>query len=619
MELCRYHLDDSSFRFFNMFRVLKTILLCFWAFGSAAGAAASADVVRIGVQSTLDPEFFIGSFGPTMAYLRGRLPLMQFKSTLLQPADLMSAIAEKRFDFVFADSGVFAYAASQHGIRDIGMQTSPRSADPSQGVSSTIIFRADDRRFKTIDDLRGATVAAEARDSLGGWTIVQGLLADRGYDPADFFGEEIFTRSEYPDVATLVRNGYADAGILKACDLERLMTEHDIDGSALRILEPQSGTTLRCLHSAPLYPDVVFASLRDADPELVRIVSIAVLQKPPSEEGYAWSIGTDFAKVDELFKKLRIGPYDYMREANWRAIWENYRPLIYGLAAALLFVFFHIVRTNRLVQLRTAQLREALAKKDALEIEANRSRERLYQMERSGVVSQMSAMLAHEVRQPVYALSNFVGGLNMYTKKRYGADPIVRDAADAITNEARRISDIVEKVRSYAKQQSAKDVPIAVGDLADSAIKTFRHSSAAEGVSIETEGKRDLLLSGDPLELELVLLNLMKNGAAAMQVQADKRLFLRWHEDEAAGVAVIRVEDRGPAVSEAVFRALAHPVQSMKADGLGIGLSLCRTIVERHGGELKFERLEHGLRAEVLLPMLEVPASAGEPPETQKD
>ncbi len=594
---------------------LLTIAICsLFAAGLTFGGEPQVRRIEVGVQSTLDPAFFIGSFGPTMAYLRETLPQLQFHAEVLPPGDLSRAIEAKRFDFVFADSGLFAVASSKFGMRDIGMQTSPRSADPSQGVSSTVIVRADDNRFRKIEDLQKATVAAESQDSLGGWTVIQGVLADRGYDIDDFFGQVIFTRGEIPDVATLVRNGYADAGIMKACDLERLMLEHNIDANAFRILEPQSGTGLRCLHSAPLYPDVVFASAREADPELVKKISIVLLSKPPSEEGYAWSIGTNFAKVDELFRTLRVGYYEYLRKANWQAIWENYRFAIFGLLAVALFAIFHIIRTNRLVHLRTAQLREALVKKDALEREARTSRERLYQMERAGVVSQMSAMLAHEVRQPVYALSNFAGGLRMYINKRYGNDNIVQETTEAIANEANRISDIVEKVRSYAKQQAAKDVRIEMGDLVNSALRTFNHSAASEGITITTEGDKATALSGDPLELELVLLNLMKNSAAAMANQADKQLSVKWEQNASADTVFIRVEDNGPQMSDDAFNSLACPVQSMKAEGLGIGLSLCRTIVERHGGQLSFERRTRGLTAVLSLPAFERKA----PPATVK-
>ena len=99
---------------------------------------------------------------------------------------------------------------------------------------------------------------------------------------------------------------------------------------------------------------------------------------------------------------------------------------------------------------RTGELRAALEREKALEVEARESRQRIWQMERAGVISQMSSMLAHEVRQPVYAITNFAGGLRMYIRKYYGEDPKAAAVAEAMTDEAKRISDIVGKLRSPA-------------------------------------------------------------------------------------------------------------------------------------------------------------------------
>lgn len=140
------------------------------------------------------------------------------------------------------------------------------------------------------------------------------------------------------------------------------------------------------------------------------------------------------------------------------------------------------------------------------------------------------------------------------------------------------------------------------------------NSAASEGITITTEGDKSTALSGDPLELELVLLNLMKNSAAAMANQADKQLSVKWEQNASADTVFIRVEDNGPQMSDDAFNSLACPVQSMKAEGLGIGLSLCRTIVERHGGQLSFERRTRGLTAVLSLPAFERKA----PPATVK-
>ena len=122
-------------------------------------------------------------------------------------------------------------------------------------------------------------------------------------------------------------------------------------------------------------------------------------------------------------------------------------------------------------------------------------------------------------------------------------------------------------------------------------------------------GEAGAAVSGDPLELELVLLNLLRNAATAMaELPPPRKIRLSWSTDEAAGLVFAHVEDEGPELTSEAFEALSHPVNSLKPDGLGLGLSLCRTIVERHGGELSFAKRpdRSGLRVTVALPKLDV-------------
>lgn len=592
---------------------LLFLLLTDLAAGPGAFGAHPADkteepkkaVVTVGVQSSLEPVFFTGSFGPTMAYLRKTFPELEFRSEVLGDDALLLSIESSGFDFVFMDSGFYVFSADQVEMRDIVMQTSPQSANPAESVGSAVIVRADDARFRRIDDLRGRSVAADSPESLGGWNILQGVIRERGYDPEAFFGEVLFTRSQYPGVAALVANGSVDAGVLKACELERLMSEHDIAPDAFRVLDERKNAALACRHSTPLYPDVILAASAGADPAVVKDVARALLEMPVTDDGYAWGIGAKTSRTARLYRDLRIGPYRYLREVRWETLWENYRPWFAVFAALLFFTAFHVLRTNRLVQLRTRQLRAALIAKDRLETEARKSRDRLYQMERAGVVSQMSAMLAHELRQPVYTLTNFAGGMAQYVSKRYGGDAMVKKASEGILSAAERISQIVDRVRSYARQKEARRVRIELSALTERTLATFRHTTASDGVEVLVSGEGKAALSGDPLELELVLLNLLRNAASAMADQpAPRRIRLSWSATQEPGLVTVLVEDDGPVLSDEAFAALSHPVASLKPEGLGLGLSLCRTIVERHGGELRFARRSDrpGLRVTVVLP-----------------
>lgn len=289
-----------------------------------------------------------------------------------------------------------------------------------------------------------------------------------------------------------------------------------------------------------------------------------------------------------------------LRELNWQAVREEYLPHLLGFAGLIAALLIHSVYTKILVNVRTRQLRETLARQLDLEKEARISRTRLSQMERAGIVSQLSGMLAHEMLQPVTSILNFAGGLRMCVNQRFQEDPAICRASEAISEEAHRIAAIVERVRSYAKDEDSPRICLKASTALEAALKTFQHSSTSEEVRTRVVIKHNPLIEVNKLEIELVLFNLMKNSAAAMADAPSKQLDLSI--DQQNNKVIFSIRDFGPQLSEAVFAHLTEPLTSMKKDGLGLGLSLAKAIVERHGGRISFTRLADGLCAEVILP-----------------
>ena len=222
---------------------------------------------------------------------------------------------------------------------------------------------------------------------------------------------------------------------------------------------------------------------------------------------------------------------------------------------------------------------------------------------RAGIVAQLSSMVAHELRQPLMSIMNFVGGLSLYMRKTYPADPVVAQTADVIVEEAERASAIVDRVRGYDKTAHAQKIPIAAKDLIASAVRAFSHSALSSGVTVRTDCRTNACVLGDPLELTLVILNFLKNAADAMADVSEKVIHLS--AQQSGGNIVFRVRDYGPPLTNEVFETLSHPTVSHKPHGLGLGLSLAKSIAERHRGHIDFVRAQpNGLIAVLELPCL---------------
>lgn len=257
------------------------------------------------------------------------------------------------------------------------------------------------------------------------------------------------------------------------------------------------------------------------------------------------------------------------------------------LAAAILIgMIWHSVAAERLVRRRSAELMETVKRQQA--------------SERMTAVSQMSNIVAHELRQPLAAVTNFAMGV----RRRIANGTLTADSLEfalgRILAENERASDIVEHVRDYARKRRRQITPVDLTQMSAKVVSSMRASNAR--VSFESEVPAGLFVEGDSLEIELVLRNLVKNaGESAAQADGVPRVVLAG--ERIGDEVVITVTDNGPVRTKAEIDAFLVPLRSEKSGGLGLGLAIVRRIIEAYGGTIVFDVVEpQGVRVEARLP-----------------
>ena len=206
---------------------------------------------------------------------------------------------------------------------------------------------------------------------------------------------------------------------------------------------------------------------------------------------------------------------------------------------------------------------------------------------RVATMGQLSASITHEVNQPITAAVTYA----LAARRWLSAEPPnfreVDDALSLIVKEGNRAGEVVGRIRALIKKVPARKDAVAINDAILEVIALTRTEAANNSVSVRTQLAEGLpRVQGDRVQLQQVLLNLIINAIEAMRdVGEEERELLISTRNEPDGVSV-EVRDSGPGFAPAALERVFEAFYTTKPGGLGIGLSICRSIIEAHGGRL---------------------------------
>ncbi len=558
------------------------------------GSRINSNQVVVAVDAQIDPymqrTYFKATIDAIDKTVRDADKFLVLK--FLDRETISAMLADGEIDFLISESDFYASLAFEDKIKAIAMLWRAQAKSPSYSAASTIVVNAENEKIYTLTDIATGSyrVAATSSDSFAGFTIAKEPFAEKNLSWQAAFKNIVFTSNRNPlEVLNAVKTGTADVGIVPACFIEQVMIRNQAHLSDYRVINPQPVTEMACQHSTNAYPSLMVSYRNGVDSNYILDMTNALLGlKLPF--GTTWSMPENTRELYDLMYHLRIGPYNNVTySAIYRTFSENRTIFITAIFLIVAGFFYNLIISVEVAS-RTKALKRALAEKDRISKQQEQTNEYISRLERTGIVGQMSSMIAHELKQPLATVSNYSRGLLRRIERGSADKDTIVKILKEIEYHTERANDIVDHVRSYAKPHEVKREEHDLRDIVAKTVATFEKSGRTT-VPVIVEGERHALVEADDWEIELALLNLLKNSAdafteihPAMRDEDEDviRIRIEDHED----TWWIRVIDNAKLVDESFTEQFFQKLETTKAHGLGLGLSIVSSLAERHAGRV---------------------------------
>lgn len=522
----------------------------------------------------------------------------------MEEYELRKALSENIPALAVAVAGT-AQEQLHNNINAVATMCAPDSSDPDHAVGALVVTRNDRTDINRLEDLKGLKVSSNFPWGFTTTLTVLREFARFDRDP-DSFADMIYTGWDHIDRLLRLRRGEADAAVIPSCLLERYRAEGKEILQGLKTVGAKR-TASACLASTALYPSyTLLLNTKKFSGNEVKTIYRTVYSMP-FYEGLGWGVTTDFSAVEDVYKTLRRGVYA-PKPWTWKYLFHKYWQLMLMCLVVLVSWGLFTIRTTHLVKKRTAQLSASLEKEKRLSLEFARLNDRFGKAQKALVISLMSGMVAHELAQPIAGILLYVQSIGLFLKKSVGLDNKTKNRMETAVAEieacASRAREIVQNVRSYSKAQQRETQPIWLKDLLQRVVARFiKYYGVREEAVTFNVFCDNVLVSGNELELELAFTNILKNSLDAAVSKDDLKIRI---ESFVGGSETITIEiaDNGRRVDDETLLRMNEPLNSTKSKGLGLGLSIVRSIIEAHGGKLILTRVKpQGLLARFILPI----------------
>ncbi|HHF0508473.1 sensor histidine kinase [Vibrio alginolyticus] len=598
---------------------LQLWIVCLVAFASLAQGAVSeqADLqeqkavqpeakqkVEVGVLAIRGHLYAEQRWQPTIDWLNQQISDVHFVLHPLNLDEMGQAVKFQTMDFILTNPGQAVRLGRQYALSWMVTLTSRVPQNSNYGIGSALVVRANSSH-QTLQDVSGLPVAAVSEKAFGGYLTMRYQILEMGLNPNDFFADVRYLG--FPIDANLyqLRDGNVEAAVVPACLLEQMQNEGLLQQGDFRVLNQQLNEHSSCAVSTPLYPNWSFAKTERGSAQLAKQIAQVLLAMPPDHPAIiaagasGWTSPVSLLSIDKLYQALDLHPLQqpwWSEALRWLRSHQEW--------AWALFIFVIVLNAYHFwLEYRFSKSKQAL---EQTSLRLKEKSEQLEHSQRVAIVGEIGTSLAHELNQPLAAIRNYSeGGLLRLAKKRPHEDIV--PVLEKIQGQVERADAIIQRLRTLIRKRSVDKAPCDLQVLIDDTIELLHFRMQKQNISIVTsiEGNvRPVLV--DAVGVQQVLVNVISNAIDACTLFQEKyhssgyQGKIALHSDYQVNQLSIRVLDNGTGLQQ------ENPTQafvSSKEEGLGLGLAICRDVMEMHGGEfLISSTAPHGCLVELVFP-----------------
>jgi PAS domain S-box-containing protein len=233
-------------------------------------------------------------------------------------------------------------------------------------------------------------------------------------------------------------------------------------------------------------------------------------------------------------------------------------------------------------------LMDITTRKEA-ELEAACHRNEMAHLSRVTMLGELSGSIAHELTQPLCAILSNAQAAQRILANGDANRAELRQILDEVVSEDKRASEVIRRLRLWLKKGEVQQHSLRINKVVRDVLNLLRSDLINQKVTVDCKLARNLpTVTGDPVQLQQVLVNLVVNACDAMADcdTPERRLFIRTGIENDGGAVIVSATDRGTSIPEEKVEQIFEPFFTTKPKGMGLGLSVCRTIIAAHRGKL---------------------------------